>query len=75
MTYMAEKPTDDYLRGEFDFYSIPMGESKALVGDDYGFTTVLRVPGGWIVRLHKLRGDEMTSEVVQGVWVADNNSE
>ena len=55
----------------FDFDDIPLGHSKVLNTDEYGFTTVLRVPGGWIVRLHKLRGEGMTSEVVQGVYVRD----
>lgn len=68
---MTEELTEEYLRGTFDFFSIPMGESKALP-DDYGFTTVLRVPGGWIIRLHKLRGEEMTTEVVQGVFVPES---
>jgi hypothetical protein len=75
MNDMTEKPTDDYLRGEFNFYGIPMGESKALVDDDYGFTTVLRVPGGWIVRLHKLRGEEMTSDVVTGIFVPEKEGD
>jgi hypothetical protein len=47
-----------------------MGESKAQP-DDYGFTTALRVPGGWIVRMHKLPGDAMTGEVVHGVFVPE----
>lgn len=55
----------------FDFDDIPMGHSKVLSTDEYGFTTVIRVPGGWIVRLHKLREQGMTSEVVTGMFVAN----
>jgi|GEM_PF-6359225 len=56
---------------EFDFKSIPMGHSAVVSTDEFGFTTALRVPGGWIIRLHRLRGDNMTSEVVQGVFVPE----
>lgn len=55
----------------FDFHSIPMGHAKVLGTDQYGFTTVLRVPGGWIVRIHELRKDQMTSEVRTAVFVPE----
>jgi hypothetical protein len=37
----------------FDFYSIPIGHSAVLGDDEFGFATILRVHGGWIVRLHE----------------------
>ncbi|MCB2204503.1 hypothetical protein KQI65_07120 [bacterium] len=43
----------------FDFEAIPMGQSRHIGTDEYGFSTALRVPGGWIIRLHGLRGNEM----------------
>lgn len=59
--------------GSFDFDSIPLGHSRVLVTDEYGFTTVLRVPGGWIVRLHKLRDNQKTSEVITAIFVPEDS--
>jgi hypothetical protein len=56
-----------------DFYGMPLGSVQPLYTDEFGFTTVIRVPGGWIFRLHKLRGNEMTSEVIQGIFVPEED--
>lgn len=60
---------------ENDLPNMPVGSVKPLYGDEFGFTTVIRVPGGWIFSLRKLRGDEMTSEVVQGVYVPESGKQ
>jgi hypothetical protein len=56
---------------QIDFYGIPLGHVQPLYTDEFGFTTVIRVPGGWIFRLHKLQGSEMTAEVVTGIFVPE----